>query len=304
MRPIETILACTDFTEESDRALAAAEWIARIRGAELVLAHVVEPLDYAYGDRMTAVVAQHSADAQRDLGRAAEAMRARGVTARAQVRTGSIVEQLLEEMKQLQPQLVVVGRHGRTGFEVATLGSVAEQLVYKAPCDVLVVAAPIGPADLHVAAATDFSPASRAGVDRALELVRNTERDHLHLVHSFRLPLGWSKLGEEPEAMFEEIRLYHEAELQRFLDETENAGVEIRTAVRRGEPEQVLADLQDEIGINLVFCGARGRTAAASLVLGRTTRHIVHRVPVSVWVARPEGERVSLLAALKRLLEP
>jgi nucleotide-binding universal stress UspA family protein len=41
-----------------------------------------------------------------------------------------------------QPQLVVVGTHGRTGFMRAVLGSVAENLLKILPCDVLVVGSP------------------------------------------------------------------------------------------------------------------------------------------------------------------
>lgn len=41
-----------------------------------------------------------------------------------------------------QPQLVVVGTHGRTGFLRAVLGSVAERLLRILPCDVLIVGSP------------------------------------------------------------------------------------------------------------------------------------------------------------------
>lgn len=48
---------------------------------------------------------------------------------------------LLREVDRLRPDLLVVGTHGRTGIAHAFLGSVAEDLLHQAPCDVLVAKA-------------------------------------------------------------------------------------------------------------------------------------------------------------------
>jgi nucleotide-binding universal stress UspA family protein len=54
---------------------------------------------------------------------------------------GSAHEVIHRQVKQLKPDLLVVGTHGRTGVAHALLGSVAEDLLSQPPCDVLAVKA-------------------------------------------------------------------------------------------------------------------------------------------------------------------
>lgn len=57
------------------------------------------------------------------------------------VREGDVRPAIREEVQRLQADLLVVGTHGRTGVAHALLGSVAEDLLRQAPCDVLAVRA-------------------------------------------------------------------------------------------------------------------------------------------------------------------
>jgi universal stress protein E len=57
------------------------------------------------------------------------------------IKEGTVLEALREEIERLQPDLAVVGTHGRTGVERAFLGSIAEDMLSKPPCDVLAVRA-------------------------------------------------------------------------------------------------------------------------------------------------------------------
>jgi nucleotide-binding universal stress UspA family protein len=54
---------------------------------------------------------------------------------------GMAQEVLLATANQLNADLVVAGTHGRAGIAHAVLGSVAEDLLRQAPCDVLVAKA-------------------------------------------------------------------------------------------------------------------------------------------------------------------
>ncbi len=46
---------------------------------------------------------------------------------------------IVQQAEAIQPKLIVVGSHGRTGISRVLLGSVAEKVVRLAPCPVLVV---------------------------------------------------------------------------------------------------------------------------------------------------------------------
>jgi nucleotide-binding universal stress UspA family protein len=56
-----------------------------------------------------------------------------------EVRTGSILRTLQEYISSQQPQLLVLGSHGRSALSQALLGSLAQHYLHKAPCDVFVV---------------------------------------------------------------------------------------------------------------------------------------------------------------------
>ena len=52
---------------------------------------------------------------------------------------GDARELILDRAKHLPADLIVMGTHGRRGFQHLLLGSVAEAVVRHAPCPVLVV---------------------------------------------------------------------------------------------------------------------------------------------------------------------
>lgn len=55
------------------------------------------------------------------------------------MKQGEVCQAILQEVDRLNPDLLVVGTHGRTGVAHALLGSVAENLLRHPPCDVLAV---------------------------------------------------------------------------------------------------------------------------------------------------------------------
>jgi nucleotide-binding universal stress UspA family protein len=57
----------------------------------------------------------------------------------ARIRIGYPREEILEVLKQRQVDLVILGTHGRRGFERLTLGSVAAEVMHQAECSLLLI---------------------------------------------------------------------------------------------------------------------------------------------------------------------
>jgi len=139
------ILVAIDFSDTSLRALKVAREIANNQpGAELHLAHVLAPIRGRLGfvqasnDTLEAMVAIERASHELEtLCLAAES----GINARVlgHVRVGEPARELVQLASDISADLVVVGTHGRTGIERALLGSVAEEVVRRAPSPVLTV---------------------------------------------------------------------------------------------------------------------------------------------------------------------
>ncbi len=58
---------------------------------------------------------------------------------RPKVRIGEIRREILREIEDAPTDLLVLGTHGRSGFERFLLGSVAADMASRAPCDVLII---------------------------------------------------------------------------------------------------------------------------------------------------------------------
>ena len=67
------------------------------------------------------------------------AAHAGSVEVRRRVRTGNVREEILAELAAAGADLIMIGTHGRGGFDRFVIGSVAADVVREAPCSVLVI---------------------------------------------------------------------------------------------------------------------------------------------------------------------
>jgi nucleotide-binding universal stress UspA family protein len=143
MPNLTTILVAIDFSEGSRRALDEALRLAPSLDADLSLVHVVPAPVVIAGDAAQVLpIGEWIADARQKLAALEREARDRRVLARAQVRVGSTLHELLGAIAELQPSLVVVGSHGKGALARTFLGSVSESLCRRSPAPVLVVPLP------------------------------------------------------------------------------------------------------------------------------------------------------------------
>jgi nucleotide-binding universal stress UspA family protein len=145
MLPIERILHPTDFSENSRPALATAcEWAKRF-GAELYLLHVVDGISNPYpylGPPFNEAAAWETMIRQKANTALKEWSLPEGYSELKVVRalrTGSPATNVTQYAQETDTDLIVMGTHGRSGFSHLLLGSVAENIVRRAPCSVLTV---------------------------------------------------------------------------------------------------------------------------------------------------------------------
>jgi universal stress protein A len=141
---IRHILAPTDFSDYSKKALSDAFELAQTFGAKLSLLHVVELPPYPLEGFAPPAV---SADLLSDLERQASAELARVLPEARQatievtraVAMGAPSQTIVETAEAAHVDLIVMATHGRTGLSHLLIGSVAERVVRTAPCPVLTI---------------------------------------------------------------------------------------------------------------------------------------------------------------------
>jgi nucleotide-binding universal stress UspA family protein len=142
-RKFRTILVPTDFSDPSARALDMALDIVA-PGGRLLLVHVVDdvPLTYGYvgvASTPAELKARVDAEAKRELEAFGPAEPPAGAAVGRRVLHGTPWMAIVEEARTTGADLIVMGTHGRTGLKHVLIGSVAERVVRKAGCPVLVV---------------------------------------------------------------------------------------------------------------------------------------------------------------------
>jgi nucleotide-binding universal stress UspA family protein len=140
--PIEFkhILVPIDFGEPSQKALEAATELALRFGAQLTLLHVYERPVYIYAGvtyATTDLFGPIEEAAREQLERTLREVQAKVPAAIALLGRGVPATEILKAVAEVQPDLVVMGTHGRRGVGRALFGSVAEKVVRLSPVPVL-----------------------------------------------------------------------------------------------------------------------------------------------------------------------
>jgi universal stress protein A len=142
---IKSILAPTDFSTHSERAVKYACRLAERLGSTLHLLHVLSEILPAGPDPLLLPVMppqyyeENEARARETLDRLFSPDWGKPASVLTAVRWGSPVESIVSYALDHHIDLIIVATHGRTGLSHVVLGSVAERIIREAPCPVLTI---------------------------------------------------------------------------------------------------------------------------------------------------------------------
>ena len=138
------ILFCTDFSESADAAFEfAVDAAIRRPDSMLYILHVIHELDAQYWRPMLAEVENINAEAKKAIDAKVSASYLsripQGLQVKVEFRIGPDAATILEFARAAQVDVIILGRHGHSSVGKALFGSVAEKIVLKAECAILVV---------------------------------------------------------------------------------------------------------------------------------------------------------------------
>ncbi len=282
------ILCPIDFSDCSRHALDHAVAIARWYGGTVTALHVVHPIPYADPLMASAIVftAEDLERIRHELVQFVSDEVGRTPISTALVQANA-VSGILGEAAELPADLIVLGTHGRGGFERLMLGSVTERILRKAACPVLTVppraadAVPAGPvAFKKILCAVDFSPASEKALAYAASLASESGAA-LTLVHVVEpLPI-YEPVIAGGSGFFNYEELATEATRAR-LHEIAPRESRVREVVSTGRPYREILRHAREDGSDLIVIGVHGRAVDRIGFFGSTTNHIVREAACPV----------------------
>ena len=303
---IRTVLCPTDFSEFSRRAVEHAVAFARRNEAKLMLLHVYPfllPLggDAPYFPSGLPLDAETRARLLRDLETAAEPARAAGLKPELLLLEGDPSEEILRQARTLPADLIVMGTHGRRGFERWMLGSVADRVVHRARCAVLTIPRP--PEGAHPTGGLYeriLCPVELSGSEAILETafsIAHSARAHLTLLHVLEdLPQNEAaaRLAHLEWASFlEGLEQDTRRRLRTAAASQSASGGQVDELVATGKPYREILKLADTSGASLIVMGIHGRNPLERLFLGSTALHVLRQAACPVLTVRgPEpGKR-------------
>lgn len=301
---IRHILCPVDFSDFSRHAFDRAVAVARSYGSDVTVLHVL-PVPSAvpaipYGPEGPGPFGFESLDRERTLSELSHFLATNdlaGVPVHYRVTDApSIHREILAQTSALAADLVVMGSHGRSGFDRVLLGSAAEKTLRTSQVPVLIVPArapdaapPEGDPFRRIICAIDFSQDSARALGYAASLARHAG-GRLTLVHVVEpTPIGYDPMaGVTFDVVgYEAARAESaKAQLETFAPASMREGCEVDTVVTRGKPYREILQLASARNADLIVLGVHGRNAVDRLVFGSTTEHIVRRGTCPVLTVR------------------
>ncbi len=209
----------------------------------------------------------------------------------ARTEFGSPASVLLAEADAWQPDLIVMGSHGRTALERFFFGSVSQKVLHEARCSVHVARIrtharqPDEPA--HIIIGVDGSPGAEAAI-KAVAARHWPQGSEVRLVNGapYTLPasshqtmLTLEKWLADERARISDMMQHGEALLS-------TTGLYASSIVEDEEPKKLLCEEAERWQADVIFVGGRGMGRFERLLIGSVSAGVAARAECSVEVVR------------------
>ena len=142
----------------------------------------------------------------------------------------------------------------------------------------------------RIVVGTDGSDTAAEAVRQATELAKAVGA-RINLVSAFE-PVGNQRLREERQQVPDDLqwmvnaREDVEATLNQAAEQVKEAGVEVETFSRQGDPADAILDVAEEQNADLIIVGNKGMSGAKRFLLGSVPNKVSHHAPCSVMIIR------------------
>ncbi|MGB0909479.1 MAG: universal stress protein [Nitrospirales bacterium] len=194
-----------------------------------------------------------------------------------------------------QADLLITGTHGWTGFDRVMMGSVAERVIYDAPCPVLSVRdqkledrksqdqaiRPDYTTPKHILLPIDFSACSHEAFEYGVHVAKtcNAFITIIHAMEPFSYSLDFTLAHPAEDREHQEKVKSRLAQLTNICS---NEGLTANSIIKtKPAPDAILQGLKDT-GADLIVMGTHGRQGWRRLLIGYVAATVLRQSPVPV----------------------
>jgi nucleotide-binding universal stress UspA family protein len=298
---IKSILCPIDFSPASLRALDYAIELAQNYSASLNLLNVVSPVipsSYEFPIDLGKLLASIEKDARARMQRLKKTAMDAGVRATADVRVGEIRIAIDDAVRKRDIDMVVMGKHSRSGIERWFMGSVTERLLRLLPVPILIVSegkprkhAP--PTIRRIVTATDLS-------DRAADVVAYSTllaQDADATVELLYVAPQAAGIDLPYEAPVDEVR----AKLERLVPAAARNSGKVTARITTGIPYKEILDRVGRTRPDLLVIGIHGKSRLERALLGSIAERVIRGATCPVLAVPPKRVSVARTSTRKRV---
>jgi universal stress protein E len=280
------LLCATDLSPRSQLAVGRAMHLAKRLDAEVILLHVIDPVEFTQG-RMYA---------RDEIVRQLDSIR---VTTRRepqiQVRTGDYVEGIAAVAKETDADVILLGAQ-RPKALAPLIGTTAERVIALADRPALIVNIPSHLRYDAVVIAAELSDAV-VQVVRVASSLKFLDAVNVSMVHGLDFPRGPLSLLDAHAAK-RGLEAWENAAKTRLLRKLDIAGVEssrIGIVLYQARPVQAIRRVIRSIKPELLIVGTKDRSIFKRVLSGSAANDVLGRVRCDILVAAPNAERKTRL---------
>jgi nucleotide-binding universal stress UspA family protein len=267
---LERLLVCSDTSQASQGAITGALALAASCGSKITFLTVLEFYP-EFEIRAPEKVAQREIEVRKHLEACKSMAEKLGIPVDTLVRRSERpYEAIIEEAEKINPDMIIMGRHGRSRFFRLMMGNVVARVIGYSPFNVLVIPTEVPLKFERILIASDGSTYSYAAWDEAVFITRRVGGELM----AVSVARDESKI---PTAQAIVERLKKEATLQ---------DLDLQTLVYQGRPYLSIIEAARDKDVDLVVMGALGMTELSDFLMGSVTERVVAYSPCAVMVVK------------------
>ena len=305
MYDLKRIVVSVDFSDLDEEVIRYASIVSQIMGADTIyFVHVAEtldlpdhleesyrtvlaPVDETFEHEVQILVEKYFPDQD-------------GTQAKVDILEGKPTEELIKYGRQKDADLIILGKPEEPNKYVQ-LSKIAEL----STCSTLFVPHDADIKIEKIAVALDFSEYSKMALEQALKFREEGENVTIYGHHVYQIPKGYSKTGKSYAEFSQIMEENAQKDAQKFFNKhsLDEDICEMRYQLSEdAKVDDELFDFAKKKDMDLLIIGSRGRTVAASLLLGSVAERLLrYRGNIPLYIVKEKNSNMSFLEALFNL---
>jgi nucleotide-binding universal stress UspA family protein len=278
-----------DFFPASDAAARYAAALASNYDAKLHLLHVIAPFvptSFEIAIPTIDLTKSLEESSKRELKTLETALRETGIEVQAEVQCGDVYDEIKRAIKVGEPDLIVMGTHGRRGVERWFMGSTTEKRLRHSPVPLVTISA-AGEKSFggirfgRIMVTTDFSDGTPDALNYALSVAQENESKVtlLHVLNDVVADVS----GKYGDSLINGVR----KQLDDLVPGEARNWCDVESRVETGAPYRIILRTLEDEKIDLLVMNIHGKGMLDRALLGSTAERVVRAASCPVMMIPP-----------------